>query len=195
MLVLGSQLLNTAVMSLQTGTELARVKTPIIDPRTLTVIAYELEGSLLDQHPSLLRIADIRELSDIGMIVDSSEEFIGVDDVIKLKEIHDLHFPLLGLTVIDDKKHKLGKVIDYTVEISGFVIQQLSVRRPLFKSLGDSELLIHRSQIIQINDTTITVKSGSNEAKDPVPHAVKAYVNPFRHPGSAQPEAIQADRG
>lgn len=193
MLVLGSQLLNTSVMSLQTGTELARAKSPIIDPRTLTIVAYELEGPLLDQHPSLLRIADIRELSDIGMIVDSSDEFIGVDDVIKLKETYELHFPLVGLSVVDDKKHKLGKVEDYSVEMGGFVIQQLSVRRPIFKSLGDSELLIHRSQVIQINDTTVTVKSGSSEAQDPIPHAVKAYVNPFRRPGSAQPEAIQSD--
>lgn len=194
MLVLGSQLLHTAVMSLQTGAELARTKVPVIDPRTLTIVAYELEGQLLDQHPSLLRIADVRELSDIGMIVDSSDEFVGVDDIIKLKETYNLHFPLVGLSVIDDKKHKLGKVENYSVEVGGFVIQQLTVRRPLFKSLGDSELLIHRSQIIEINDTTITVKSASNEAKDPIPHAVRAYANPFRQPGSAQPEAIQADK-
>jgi len=181
-------------MSLQTGAELARTKMPIIDPRTLTIIAYELEGQLLDQHPSILRIADVRELSDIGMIVDSSEEFIGVSDVIKLKEIYDLHFPLIGLSVVDDKKHKLGKVEDYSVEMGGFVIQQLTVRRPLLKSLGDSELLIHRSQILEINDTTITVKSASNEVKDPVPHASRAYVNPFRQPGGAQPETIRADK-
>ncbi len=194
MLVLGTQLLQTPVMSLQTGAELARTKTPVIDPRTLTIIAYELDGPLLDQHPSLLRIADVRELSDIGMIVDSSDEFIGVDDVIKLKETYNLHFPLIGLSVVDDKKHKLGKVENYSVEMGSFIIQQLTVRRPLFKSLGDSELLIHRSQIIEINDTTIKVKSASNEAKDPIPTAVKAYANPFRQTGNAQPETIRIDK-
>ena len=193
MLVLGTQLIDTPVMSLQTGAELARTKIPVIDPRTLTVVAYELNGPLLDEHPSLLRIVDIRELSDIGMIVDSSDEFIGVDDVVKLKETYELHFPLIGLSVIDDKKHKLGKVEDYSVEIGGFVIQQLTVRRPIFKSFGDTELLIHRSQIIEINDTTITVKAATNEVKDPIPHATKAYTNPFRAAGNTQPESIQAD--
>jgi sporulation protein YlmC with PRC-barrel domain len=193
MLVLGTQLHNTPVMSLQTGAELARTKTPVIDPRTLSIVAYELEGPLLDEHPSLLRIADVRELSEIGMIVDSSDEFIGVDDVVKLKETYELHFPLIGLSVVDDKKHKLGKVEDYSVEIGGFIIQQLTVRRPILKSFGDTELLIHRSQIIEINDTTITVKAATNEVKDPIPTAAKAYVNPFRPAGSTQPEAIQAD--
>lgn len=193
MLILGSQLLDTPVMSLQTGAELARTKQSVIDPRSLSIVAYELSGALLVEHPSLLRIADIRELSEIGMIIDSSDEFVGVDDIIKLKEVYDLHFSLIGLSVVDDKKHKLGKVEDYSVEMGGFVIQQLNVKRPILKSFNDSELLIHRSQIIEINDTTIIVKSASNEAKDPLPQAIKAYANPFRNTGNAQPEAIGRD--
>ncbi|HEU4831030.1 MAG TPA: hypothetical protein VFS65_02575, partial [Candidatus Saccharimonadales bacterium] len=69
MLVLGSRLLSTPVMGLQTGTQLATTKSPIIDPSNLKIVAYELEGSLLTEHPSLLRIADVRELGDVGMIV------------------------------------------------------------------------------------------------------------------------------
>jgi sporulation protein YlmC with PRC-barrel domain len=192
MLVLGTQLINTPVMSLQTGAELARTKAPIIDPHTLSIVAYELDGPSLDQHPSLLRVADMRELSTIGMIVDSSDEFVGLDDVIKLKEIHDLHFSLVGLTVIDDKKHKIGKVDDYTVEVGSFVIQQLNVRHPIFKSLNDTESLIHRSQVVEITDTTIIVKSATNEVKETIQHAVKSYVNPFRQ-GKPQPETASTD--
>jgi len=191
MLVRESQLTNTPVMSLQTGTELARTKTPVINPRALSIVAYEVDGPLLDERPSFLRIDDMRELGEIGMIVDSSDEFVGLDDVIKLKEIYELHFSLVGLEVVDDHKHKLGKVDGYTIEMGSFVIQQIIVRRPLLKSLGDSELVIHRSQVIKISDTTITVKAPTNEAKDPIPTAARAYVNPFRQPGNAQPEAIK----
>lgn len=193
MLVTGSQLLSTPVMSLQTGTELARTKSPIIDPRTLKIIAYELEGPLLDQNPSFLRIEDVRELGEIGMIIDSSDEFVGLDDVIKLKEVVDLNFSLIGLTVFDDKKHKLGKVDGYTVEMGSFVIQQLNVKRPILKSLGDTELLVHRSQIIEINDTSVIVKSGKVNA-EPIKSAVRTYVNPFRSGGSPQPETVKIDR-
>ncbi|MEP6710289.1 MAG: hypothetical protein ABJA64_01045 [Candidatus Saccharibacteria bacterium] len=189
MLVLGSQLIKTAVMSLQTGSELARISLPIIDPRTLKIVAYEVEGTLLDEHPTLLRLADVREVSDIGMIIDSSDEFIALDDVIKIKEIYDLHFPLIGLNVIDEGKRKLGKVVDYSVEIGSFVIQQLTVRRPFMKSLGDAELLIHRTQIVEINDTTIIVHSGAKKIDEPVKEVIKNYANPFRS-GSPQPETI-----
>lgn len=168
-------------MGLQTGSELARTSRPVIDPRALEVVAYEIEGPLLDAHPSLLRIADVREFSDIGVIVDSSDEFVSPDDIIKLGEIYKLHFTLEGKTVVDEKHHKLGKVNGYTLETSGFLIQQLNVKRPLLKSLGDTELLIHRTQITEINDHEIIVRSTGAVSAEPVAQSVRtAYVNPFR---------------
>lgn len=167
-------------MGLQTGSELARTEKPVIDPRTLEVIAYEINGPLLDLHPSLLRVADVREFSDIGMIVDSSDEFVSPDDIIKLGEIYKLHFDVIGMAVVDEKKNKLGKVNGYTIDTTGFLIQQISVKRPLLKSLNDTELLIHRTQITEINDHAIVVHSKA-EIPEPLIESVKtAYVNPFR---------------
>lgn len=180
MLLAGSRLIHTPVMGLQTGSELARTIAPVIDPSTLEIVAYELEGPLLDTHPSLLRIADVREFSDIGMIVDSSDEFVSPDDIIKLGDIYKLHFDVMGMTVIDEKKHKLGKVHGYTIDTTGFLIQQLSVKRPLLKSFNDTELLIHRTQIQEINDHAIVVHSEA-EIPEPIMESVRtAYVNPFR---------------
>lgn len=180
MILLGSSLTNAPIVGIQTGTELARTNKPIIDPADLSILGYELEGPLLDVHPSILRIDDVRELSDLGFIVDSSDEFVGVDDVVKLASVYNLHFDLVGMTVQDEKQHKLGKVIDFTLETTTFLIQQLTVKRPLFKSFSDTELIIHRTQIIEINNDAIVVHS---EAKAPEPElreVVGSYVNPFR---------------
>ncbi|MDB5187081.1 MAG: hypothetical protein JWM07_553 [Candidatus Saccharibacteria bacterium] len=176
-------------MGLQTGSELARTSRAIIDPKNLEIVAYELVGPLLDQNPSLLRVADVREFSDIGLIVDSSDEFVAVDDIIKLKEVYDLHFTPVGMSVIDEKREKLGKVDSYTIETGAFLIQQLLVRRPLLKSLNDAQLLIHRTQITEINDTAIVVHSQA-EIPEPALEAMRhGYTNPFRK--SQQAEQIQ----
>ncbi len=180
MLISGSRLLNAPVMGLQTGSELARTNKAIINPKTLEIVAYELEGPLLDQVPSLLRIADVREFSDIGLIVDSSDEFVSLDDIIKIKEIYDLNFSPVGMTVIDEKRHKLGKVDSYTIETGAFLIQQLLVKRPLLKSLNDAQLLIHRTQITEINDHAIIVHSQA-EIPEPAMETMRhSYTNPFR---------------
>lgn len=189
MLIVGSRFINTPVMSLQTGSELARTSREVIDPRTLEIIAYELEGPLLTERPSLLRIADVREFSDIGIIVDSSDEFVSPDDIIKLGDIYKLHFTLLGKHVIDQKHRKLGKVNGYTIDTTGFLVQQLSVKRPLLKSLNDTELLVHRSQIVEVTDTHIIVRSMTEEIKDSDVQPIRSYHNPFR----SSPQANSAD--
>ena len=191
MLIVGSDLIDTPVLSLQTGRELAKTVSEIINPHDLTVIAYEVDGPHLDHRPSFLRTQDIRELSPIGMIVDSSDEFLELDDIIKFKDIYELQFAIHGKHVLDEKRRKVGKAIDYTLEAESFVIQQISVKRPLLKSLNDSELLIHRSQIIEVTDDAIVIKAKA-DAHQKLPKAAQNYVNPFRQ--SPQTETVHTTR-
>lgn len=190
MLIAADRLENVPVMSLQTGGQLASAKAPVIDPRNLMIIAYELEGPSLDTHPSFLLIQDVRELSNLGLIVDSSDEFVGANDVIKLQEVYEFHFSLIGKQVVDQNKHKLGKVTSYSIEPESFTVKQLNVKRPLLKSFNDTELLIDRTQITEITDEKITIKHDEREPS-PAKRAAKAYTNPFRGQ-TPQPEAINA---
>lgn len=189
MLLASERILNVPVMSLQTGGQLAHTKASIIDPRNLSIVAFELEGNTLDHQPSFLLISDIRELGNLGFIVDSSDEFVSSEDIISLNEVHKFRFQLIDKVVYDKKKNKLGKVGNYSVEPQSFLIKQLSVKRPFLKSFTDTELLIDRTQIIEINDTSIII---DNDERQPSPakKAMKAYTNPFR--GTApQAEAIE----
>lgn len=167
-------------MGLQTGTRLAVTKEPIIDPATLKIIAYEVDGPLLTEHPSFLRIADIRELSPIGMIIDSNDEFVGHDDVIEISKLLELGFKLIGVNVIDDTGKKLGKVIDYIIDTDSFFVQQLKVKQKMMKSLTNTELLINRTQIVEISNTTITVKSTRKKIKQTAKSEGLSFVNPFK---------------
>lgn len=195
MLLLGSRLLSTPIMSLQTGNRLAQTVRAIIDPANLRIIAYEVEGSLLSETPAFIRTADVREYGRLGMIINSNDEFVGLDDVIKIKKIHDMGFNLIGLSVIDEHKHKLGKVEDYTLETGDFVIQQLTVKRGFFKSLTDTGLLVSRAQIIEINNTAVIVKSPSVKSAEPVMQAMRSdFVNPFKTPKPhAEPDTLQGE--
>lgn len=180
-------------MSLQTGTELAKTKEAIVNPGDLRIVAYEVEGPNLDQSPSLLLMNDIREIGDMGMIIDSSDEFVGSEDVIKLKPLYDLHFSVVDKQVLDENHKKIGKVADYILDVDSFVIQQLSVKRPLLQSLNDTELLVHRSQIIEINDHEIIIKSGEHAQPVVTKEPSRHYVNPFRQ-SAPQPESVETNQ-
>ncbi len=187
MLLLGSRLIGVPIMGLQTGTKLAQTAFPIIDPANLKIIAYIVEGPLLTEKPSVVRIAEVRELSDIGMIIDSSDEFVGIHDVVNINKLYNIGFNLVGMTVVDELKHKLGKVEDYSLESSSFVIQQLHVKRGLVKSLTETSLLIHRSQIVEINDHLIIVRTTAKKPEPIMQADRSAFVNPFKQQ-SPQPE-------
>lgn len=173
-------------MSLQTGSRLAVTKYPLIDPSNLKIVAYEVEGPLLSERPSFLRIADVREFSRIGMIIDSSDEFIGLNDVIAVKKLHDLNFDLIGMQVVDENHRKLGKVENFTVDTNSFIIQQLDIKRSFIKNITDTGLLIHRSQILEINNQHIVVRSAAKKL-EPIAETKKvSYINPFRPAVSQQ---------
>lgn len=179
MLVLGSKLSQQPIMSLQTGAAVGEISGTIIDPADLSIVAYEVKSALLPG-VNYMRIEDARELSDIGFIIDSIDELVQPGDVIKLDDIVNYHFHLRDMRVNDEKGRKLGKIIDYTVDVSTFTVQQLTVRRPILRSLSDTELVVHRSQIIEINNEAIVIHS---EAKTPEHTRVTtpgSYVNPFR---------------
>lgn len=179
-------------MSLQTGSELATVKNIVLDPRNLTITAYELDGRMLDQHPSFLRVDEVREFASLGFIVDSSEDFIGIDDVIKVKQVYEFGFNLIGLEVYEQKGTKLGKVHSYNVDPSAYAVQQISVRRPILKSFTDTELIIHRSQIVEVSNEKVVVRSATPKADVEVGSVVRNYANPFRQSTPAQPDAVSA---
>lgn len=193
MLISGLDLIGTPILSLQTGTELATIQNAVINPHNLSVVAYEVDGPNLDHKPSLLRTQDIRELSTIGVIIDSSDEFVEPEDVIKLNDIYHLHFQLIGKPVLDEKRNKLGKVQEYNLESGGFIIQQLTIKRPLLQSFNDPELLVHRSQVIEITDSAIVIKSKAS-AKPTAAKSNQTYTNPFRQ-NTPQPEGTDVQHG
>lgn len=194
MLLLGSRLLNTPVMSLQTGTRLANTLKPVIDPATLRILAYEVEGPLLTENPSFVRTNEIREYGRLGMIINSNDDLIGLDDVIQIEKVYRLAFPLIGVQVLDEHKRKIGKVSDYTLNTDDFVIQQLNVRRGFLKGITDTGLLVNRSQIVEINNTSIIIKAPTVKSAEPVMQAIRGeFVNPFRTAPQAGPETSSRD--
>jgi hypothetical protein cdiviTM7_02774 len=181
MLIEGSKLLKYPILSLHTASRIAEVKGLVIDPNFLKVVAFEI-NAISSKQRLFLEASSVREFSKMGMIVDSDEEFIEKDDVIKLKETIDLGFSLDNMKVVSKKKAMLGRIEDFIINTEDFQIMQLIVKRPIYKALIDPELVIGRSDIHEINDREIVVKSeeGTIMKKSGTLDFVPNFVNPFK---------------
>lgn len=185
MLINDSSLKNYPILSLHVGGQVARVVDTIVDPNSLKIIAFRVDGPLTGKEVGdILPINSVREFSRLGMIVDSVDEFVEEDEIIHVRDVLRLNFALVGLKVETEKKSKLGKVIDFTVEPESWQIQQIIVQRPMLKSFLDPELLISRQQIIEVNDYRVLVKDQARKvgASESVTEFVPNFVNPFREP-------------
>lgn len=190
MLINNSRLVGCPILSLHVGGQIASVIETIVDPNTLKIVACRVDGPLVGREVGeILPVASIREFSRLGMIVDSADDFVEADDVVRIRDLLRLNFSLLGLKAETKKGNKLGKVSDFTVDPEGWQIQQLIVQRPMIQSLLDPELMIARSQIAEINDYKVIVKDSKAKAKArakaPAAKFSPNFVNPFREPDFA----------
>ncbi|MCL2451545.1 hypothetical protein FWD20_01545 [Candidatus Saccharibacteria bacterium] len=198
MLITIKNMLGSPVMSLQTGQPLARIDRPIINPHNLKIVAFYVSGSMVDFTPAVLFSEDIREFGDMGAIVDSSDNILSPEGMVRLGEVISYGFVLDGISVIDEQKHKLGRVENYTLNPDDFMIQQLYLKPTLMKSLSVAHLTVSRDQIIAIDNQKITVRTPT--VKEKVAKKVKVvespdavpFENPFRKPKPAA-ESIERD--
>lgn len=188
------------MLSLHVGGPIAWVDAEVVDPEKLKIVAFYVSGPAIQNDPEvgdILESRDVREFSNLGMIIDSAETFVNEGDVAKLDKILALNFSLIGLKVETKKGTKLGKIIDFVVDTETFMVHQLVVKRPLAKALIDPELIVPRKEIVEVNDYKIIVKDEEEKIRK---KAVKEdfipnFVNPFREPDFSASRAVrQKDR-
>lgn len=185
MLVYNSRLVGATVLSVQAGGPVGRVTHTVIDPDNLKIIAFMLEGPLVDRRQNILDTRSIREYSDYGIVIDDTDELVAPSDIVKLEDVLELNFDMLSLKVETKKGSKLGQIIDYTVNTDDFLVQQIVVKRPLMKRFVDPELIISRKEIVEITDYKIIVKDEEKtlKARAAKEDFIPNFVNPFRTQG------------
>jgi uncharacterized protein YrrD len=189
MLVLKERIIDMPVMSLQTGAELARTKTPIIDPRQLKIVAFYCQGPGLQSGPAILMVEDIREISDLGFIVDDADVLMRPDDLVRLKAVLDYNFTLIGKQAIEENGHKLGKVTNYIIDMKSFFIMQLNASPGLMRAWDTAEVVIGRQQIVEVTDKTVVVRTATVQDTAPEKKLERLVTNPFKR-RHAQPESV-----
>lgn len=156
MLQLSSAFANKAVMSLRTGTPVAEVGQPIINPNNLKIEGFYCED-LYNKDLLVLLYQDIREMLPQGFVVDDVDVLTQPGELVRLRDIIDLEFQLLGKPVETQSHDKVGKVADFATEIETMYIQKLYVARPVLKSLTTGQLSVDRSNIIEITNKHIII--------------------------------------
>lgn len=156
MLKLSASLKNLQVISLRAGGSVALATEPIINPHNLKIIGWWC-AIPSDSSQKVLLAKDVREVLPKGLAINDEEDISEVEDLVRQKEVLEINYQLPG-KLVKTKRHKLGKVSDYSYN-DGMFVQKLYVERPLTKVFTSEEtLIIDRSQVLEVTDNHILVK-------------------------------------
>ena len=155
-------------MSLRTGGLVATAKQLIINPNNLKIEGWHCEDQFSKQTLVLLT-KDVRDIVPQGLAIDDYDRLSETDDLIRLQEILQLNFELIGKHVITDAKRKVGKVADYAADMTTFMIQKLYISQPVYRNFTGGQLSVDRSQIVEITTTHITVRDVDIKVGSAVP--------------------------
>lgn len=165
MLQLSASLLNRPILSLRSSGTIATITEPIINPNNLKIEGFYCLDRFENKQLVLL-YQDIRDIIKGGFVVDDHEVLAEPEELVRLKDIMDLHFDILSKQVETVSKDKVGKVSDYAVETSTMYIQKVYATQSLLKSLTGGSLSIDRSQIVEITNRRVIIQDLLKTAPD-----------------------------
>lgn len=170
MLQLSTALLNKSIMSLRTGQPIASITAAIFNPNNLKIEGFYCQDRY-DKKELILLYQDIREVLPMGYVVNDHEVLVEPTDLIRLKEVLEINYELIGKPVQTIGKQKVGKVSDYATETETMYVQKLYVSQSIFKSLTGGSLSIDRTQINEVTPKRIIINELTKTAPASVPAA------------------------
>ena len=149
---------NRDILSLRTGHAIGHAYSPIINPDNLKIEGwYATEIGSRDS--MVLPVREIRDLISKGLVVNDQDSITHPDDLVRMKKIINLDYELIGKRIVTDRKKRVGKVQDYSIDDQTMYIQKLYVNQSLFKGINKGQIIIDRTQIIRITSKDIVVKA------------------------------------
>lgn len=171
MLQLSANLINKDVLSLRTGSPIATVISPIFNPNNLKIEGFYCQDRF-DKRELILLYQDIRDNMAKGYVVDDHDVLVEPDELVRLKDVIELNYELIGKQVETISKQKVGKVGDYATEIETMFVQKIYVSQSILKSFTGGSLSIDRSQINEITPKRVIVNELLKKAPVAAPAAV-----------------------
>ena len=168
MLKLHGSISSVPVLSLRTGGRIGQTIKMIINPNNLKIAGWHVSDRF-GSGDLILLANDVRDISERGIIVNDHEVLTPPEELIRLKEVLEIDYELLGKKVVSERGKKYGKVSDFSVETNGLIIKKIYAAQSVLKSFTGGSLSIDRNQIVEITNSKIIIADPTEKATAAAP--------------------------
>lgn len=175
MLYLASKLQNLGLYTIRLGGCIGNLNKPIVNPHNLHIDGFYC---ILPNNPEdqIILDIDIRDLSLKGAIINNHEDVSQAEDLVRLKEVLDLNYNVIGKSVYAGNK-KIGKVSDYAIDNKSLFIIKLYVQPPVWQALTAHELVVDRSSILEVSESKIIISGPEEKSKEIADQKANSRLN------------------
>ena len=170
MLIELSKLNGVPVGSLSEGTRVGTIWRTVVNPDGLRVIGFVVKVGTVFPKMKVVSFMDVVDIDQNGVVINSKDNLLEKDEVVRVGELVKKKFSLLGLAVKDKKKKFFGRVRDAVVETTSGDILRLYSRYLV------SDFVFERSQVEKVTLREVVIGGVSPKRAKPVksPAAMKA---------------------
>ncbi len=165
MLLLREHFVGLTVASVQSGLPCGKVSGFVIDSTKLAVALIIVTNA---RGTYYLLPGDVRFMNHERLIIDAEEKLSTHEDLIRHQEVIAAAFDPIGRKVVTESRKRLGKVVNYAIEDSDWLIGKLYVTSGLLGNPLQQEQMIDRVDIINVEKNRITVRDLKDRASKPL---------------------------
>lgn len=153
------------VASVQSGLPCGKVTGFVIDPDRLAITLIAITHI---HGVSYLLTSDIRFFNHERLIIDAEEKLSEHEDLIRHQDVITRAFDPIGCKVVTESGKRLGKVTNYAIEDSDWLIGKLYVAAGLLGNPLQQEQMIDRTDVTNVEKNRITVRDLKAKAHKPL---------------------------
>lgn len=148
------------------GALVGLVEDLIINPENGELAGFIVREGFGKKSLKTLGAKDVLGISSDFYLIPNYETLGEMDEIVRLKNIMDKHIKITGNKVYTFSGAYLGRVFDYTVSLSQFMISRIYVGGKAFGAFGKQHIISY-PQIISIEKDRITVDDAFVKIKKP----------------------------
>lgn len=145
---LASEMLELPIFERATLMPLASIEHIILKPENLALAYYAVH--IPDEE--ILQYIQCAQVAAVSgwLTTNRAESFGERDDFVRDKQLLALNCTLFGYKVRDTAKRYIGTIQDYSFSDPDLITTRLYVRRPFWQRLRGEQLIISRTQVVEV---------------------------------------------
>lgn len=157
MLIEASKLIRLPIGALDSQSRIGSVQNVIIDPKNGELLGFFVKKDGLLLPTEVLSTKDVSEFDINGLVTKNEDNFVGLKDVITIKEVVKKNIKIIGANAFTESGDKIGRVFDLLINT-----EQLLVVKYYIKGFFEDKI-IPAEKVIKIDKKGITFSDDALE--------------------------------